>query len=247
MRAAMLLSSVLALAACNVSGHARENGDADEGPPGPKIKRNYALTGFEKIRLGGTHDVLVTVGPAASVSAEGDQKILDRLEIRVENGELRIGSKQRQGWFNSDHGGRDVTIRVTLPKLAAATIAGTGDMRIDKVEGDRFDGEISGTGDMDIASIRVGAVDFSIAGTGGITARGTAQSTNVSVAGTGDVNAAGLVSRTAKISVMGPGNVSANASESADVSVMGPGDVTMSGAGRCTIHKMGPGDVRCGG
>src|SRR5215213_2437977 len=182
MRAAILLTSVLALAACNVSGHARDNGDSDDGPAGPTIKRDYALSGFERIELAGSPDVIVTVGPAASVSAEGDQKTLDRLDIRVENGELKIGSKKRNGWFHSDSNRRHVTIRVTLPKLAAASIAGSGDMRIDKVEGEKFGGAIAGSGDMDIAALRVGAADFSIAGSGGITARGSAQTTNVSIA-----------------------------------------------------------------
>jgi len=246
MRSALLLTSVLALAACNVSGHARDNGDTDEGPVGPTIKRDYALSGFERIRLAGSHDVVVTVGPAAAVSAEGDQRTLDRLEIKVENGELRIGSKKRNGWFSGENRSRGVTIRVTLPKLAAASIAGSGDMRIDKVEGDRFGGEIAGSGDMEIAALKVGAADFSIAGSGGVTARGSAESSSISIAGSGDVDTAGLTARTAKISVMGSGNVSANVSESADVSVMGSGDVEMSGAGRCTVHKMGSGDVRCG-
>jgi hypothetical protein len=228
MRAAILLTSVLALAACNVC--------------------DYALSGFERIELAGSPDVIVTVGPAASVSAEGDQKTLDRLDIRVENGELKIGSKKRGGWFHSDNDhGRHVTIRVTLPKLAAASIAGSGDMRIDKVEGDRFGGAIAGSGDMEIAALKVGAADFSIAGSGAVSAKGSAESTNVSIAGSGDVDVAGVTARTAKISVMGSGNVSANASESADVSVMGSGDVTMTGTGRCTTHKMGSGDVRCGG
>lgn len=245
MRAALLLTSVLALAACNVSGHARDNGDSDEGPVGPKIKRDYALTGFDRIKLAGSPNVIVTVGPAAAVSAEGDQKTLDRLEMRVENGVLRIGNKKSKGWFNTDSASREVTIRVTVPKLAGASISGSGDIRIDRVEGDRFGGEIAGSGDLDIAALRVGAADFSIAGSGAVTARGSADSTNVSIAGSGDVDAAGLASKTAKISVMGSGNVSANVSESADVSVMGSGDVTMNGAGRCTVHKMGSGDVRC--
>ncbi len=247
MRAAILLASVLALAACNVSGHARDKDDYDDGPAGPTIKRNYALSGFERIDLAGSPDVIVTVGPAASVSAEGDQKTLDRLDIRVENGELKIGRKKQGGWFHSDMRLRPVTIRVSLPKLAAASIAGSGDMRIDKVEGERFGGEIAGSGDMEIAALKVGAADFSIAGSGGMKASGTAASSNVSIAGSGDVDTAGLAARTAKISVMGSGNVSANASESADISVMGSGDVTMTGTARCTTHKMGSGDIRCGG
>jgi hypothetical protein len=243
MRAAILLASALALSACHVSGHTRDA--RDEGPRGPTVKRNYPVSGFERIKLAGSHDVIVTVGGAPSVSAEGDAASLDRLDVRVEGGQLKVGTKRQDGWFNFDRHGSRVVIHVTVPKLAGASIAGSGDMRIDKVEGNAFDGEIAGSGDMDIASLRVGHADFSIAGSGGITARGNAQSSNVSIAGSGDIDAGGLETRTAKIAVMGSGDVRGNVSESADVSVMGSGDVTMSGAGRCTVHKMGSGDVHC--
>ena len=197
MRSALLLTSVLALAACNVSGHARDNGDADEGPAGPTIKRDYRARRLRADPLAGSHDVIVTVGPAAAVSAEGDQRTLDRLEIKVENGELRIGSKKRNGWFNSDNNrGRGVTIRVTVPKLAAASIAGSGDMRIDKVEGDRFGGRYrADPATWTSQRCEVGAADFSIAGSGGVTARGSADSSSVSIAGSGDVDTAGLTAQ----------------------------------------------------
>jgi hypothetical protein len=244
MRAAILLASVLALGACNVSGHARES--REHIARGPTVKRDYQVSDFERIKLAGSHDVTVAVGPAASVSAEGDAESLDRLEIRVDGGTLRVGSKRDGKWFSWDHDGRRVVVHVTVPRLSGAEIAGSGDLRMDKIEGDRFDGEIAGSGDMDIALLRVGHANFSIAGSGGITARGSAQKTNVSIAGSGDVDVGGFETRTASISVMGSGDVRANATETADVSVMGSGDVTMSGPARCSIHKMGSGDVHCG-
>src|SRR3546814_10615499 len=70
-----------------------------------------------------------------------------------------------------------VTVYVTTPILAGAAIGGSGDMRIDAVEGGSFSASIGGSGDMDIASLRVGSADFSIAGSGGIHAAGTATRT----------------------------------------------------------------------
>jgi putative autotransporter adhesin-like protein len=242
--AAILLTSVLALAACNVSGHSR--GDRDDGPSGPMTQRDFPVGNFERVSLGGPHDVVVTVGGTPSVRAEGDAKSLDRLEIEVDNGELRIGSK-KGSWSFGSHGRSRVTVHVTVPRLSAAAIGGSGDMRIDRVEGERFAGAIGGSGDMNIAALRVGHADFSIAGSGGISARGAVQTASLSIAGSGDIDAGELESRTAKVSVVGSGDVRARAMETADVSVMGSGDVTMSGPAKCNVHKMGPGDVRCEG
>jgi hypothetical protein len=246
MRALLLLTSALALAACN-KGRGHDGRDGDEITlSGKNGARAFQVGGFEKIALRGPHDVVVTVGGAPSVRAEGDTALLERMEIKVEGGELVIGSKHRNSWsWGGSHDQPKIVVHVTVPALAAASIEGSGDIKIDKVEGERFGGAIGGSGDLSIGSVRVRNADFSIAGSGGISAKGSADSTDISIAGSGDVDAGELLAKTAKVSVMGSGDVRANASESANVSVMGSGDVTMSGTAKCTVSKMGSGDVRC--
>ena len=241
---ALILTSAIAIAACTNGADAREN----EGGGGRTASRDFQVGSFEKVALRGSHDVIVTVGGAPSVRAEGDADAIDRLEISVEDGELRIGTERHSGWsFGGKRDRHKVVIHVTVPALAGASLAGSGDIRIDKVEGDRFAGSIAGSGDLDIAAVRVGRADFSIAGSGGITAKGAADSSNISIAGSGSIDAGGLVAKTAKVSVAGSGDVRANATETADVSVMGSGDVTMSGSARCKVSKMGSGNVSCPG
>ena len=77
-----------------------------------------------------------------SIRAEGDKALLEKLEIRVENGVLQIGYKKGNwsfGW-RKDHG--PVTVHVSAPSLTGAEVAGSGDMKIDKVDGGDFAGEI---------------------------------------------------------------------------------------------------------
>src|SRR3546814_8733155 len=71
-------------------------------------------------------------------------------------------TKKDRGWFGSSGSRRPVTVYVTTPILAGAAIGGSGDMRIDAVEGGSFSASIGGSGDMDIASLRVRSADFSI-------------------------------------------------------------------------------------
>lgn len=243
MRALLLLTSALALAACNKSG-AHESDEIK--PSGKDGARAFQVGAFQKIALRGAHDVIVTVGGAPSVRAEGDTALLEKLEITVEGDELIIGSKRKKGFsFSTDNNRSKVVVHVTVPALSAAAIEGSGDIRIDKVEGESFAGAIGGSGDLSVEAVRVRSAAFSIAGSGAISAKGGADSTDISIAGSGDIDAAGLESKTAKISVMGSGDVHANATESATVSVMGSGDVTMSGSAKCTVNKMGSGNVSC--
>lgn len=238
MRATLPLAALLMLGACSVSTDS-----------GPTVHRDFPVAGsFQKIALTGSTDVVVTVGGAASVRAEGGKKAIDRLEIKVENGELSIGSKQRDG-FSWDFGGshhNHAIVYVTLPSIAGASVTGSGDMKIDKVSGNGFDGSATGSGDLQIASLEVGQAHFNVTGSGDVKATGKAQQASITVAGSGDFIASGLEIGAATVSVIGSGDVTARATQSADVSVMGSGDVTLSGPAKCTIHKMGSGDVHCG-
>lgn len=241
MRGAILgaiLVPVLMLGACSI-GEASENG-------GRREARDFAVGAFDKISLLGSPNVIVTVGGAPSVRAEGDGRLLEKLEVKVENGILRIGYKKGNwslGW-GKDHG--PVTVHVSTPSLTGAEVAGSGDMKIDKVEGGDFAGEIAGSGEIELASMRARKASFAIAGSGGVTANGTAETADFSIAGSGDVRAGGLEVKRASVSIAGSGNVETKATESADIDIMGSGDVLVSGGAKCSVNKMGSGDVRCG-
>ena len=238
MRRALILATVFALAACNMAA------DAQEGSlgSGPVTQRSYQLAGFTGVSVAGPHDVIVRVGPAHSVRAEGPADILERLEVKLDGRDLEIGMK-KGSWRVKGK----TLIHVTMPAIESAAVAGSGDIRIDRVEGSRFAASIGGSGDMDVGTIRVGEASFSVAGSGNIRAVGNANRSKVSIAGSGDVNLEALEAQTASVSIVGSGDVRARAMQTADVSIMGSGDVSMSGTAKCSVSKMGGGSVRCGG
>ena len=246
MRGSIILAGLTsaALAACNMGAGHDEEGEARSG--GPKVARTFNLAGFDSVSLGGAANVVVTVGGAHSVRAEGPQHDLDRLEIKVDGSTLEIGTRrEKRRWFSSDHGGAAITIHVTLPALKAAAIGGSGDIVIDKVEGESFAAAIGGSGDIEVKSMRVGEAAFAIGGSGGIAAAGTAQRSAISIGGHGDVRAENLETRSTQVSIAGSGEVRAKAMDTADVTVVGSGDVEIAGTAKCKVSKIGSGDVRC--
>lgn len=236
MRKAMLLLPVLLLGGCNV---AFGQGSHE------RATRDYQVGAFDKIDLAGSPDVIVRTGGGPSVRAEGDREAIDRLEIRVENGTLRIGRKSSVGWSFGWHHER-LRIYVTAPALTGVAIAGSGDIRVDKVAGPRFDASVAGSGDLAVGHMEVGEASFSIAGSGDISAAGKTGRAKLSTAGSGDMRMGGLETGTASVSVMGSGDVQLRATQSADISIMGSGDVHVAGTTNCNVHKAGSGDARCG-
>lgn len=241
---ALITASLVALAGCGFAADA-ERGAEGEPVAGRSDQRSYRVGPFDSVSLGGHHNVIVRVGPAVSVRAEGPAEELDRLKIEVDDGDLEIGTRRE---FANLRGRRQpVTVYVTLPRLTAAAIGGSGRMRIDRVEGGDFSASIGGSGDMEVASLRVEEAEFSIAGSGGLAAAGSARSQDISIAGSGDLDLSKFESRTASVSIAGSGGVRTRATQSADVSIIGSGDVEIGGGAKCSVSKMGSGSVRCTG
>jgi hypothetical protein len=241
MRFILISASLMMLGGCNMSADARQS----DGGEGQGTERRFNLGGFDTVSLAGPHDVIVTTGPAHSVRAEGDPETLDRLKIEVEGSNLKIGAERGSWSFGWKNVGKTI-IHVSMPAIRGTAIAGSGDMRVDRVQSDRFTASIAGSGDLQIGSLKARDAKFSIAGSGNIRASGSAERADISVAGSGDVDLGSLETKAAGVSIVGSGDVRARAMEVADVSIMGSGDVTLSGSARCMVNKRGSGNVRCG-
>lgn len=223
--------------------------NSDDGGPAPVVaaaeNQTYDVAPFEEISTVGPQDVEIAFGETPSVRAEGSPEALGLLEVVVDNGELVIRPKSRFGgdWERLE----GATYFVTLPRLERVSMAGSGNIRIDRIESDSFVGDIAGSGRLAIADMKVGRADFSIGGSGSVSAAGTSGDTRVSIGGQGEVEAAGLRNETARISIGGVGEVELTVTEEADVSIAGSGDVEITGPARCSVSKFGVGDVRCNG
>lgn len=234
----LMLVATLPLAAC---GHSSaDTPGVPGGGSGPA--RSFAVADFSGVEVTGSDDVEVSTGTGFSVRAEGDPGELDKLRVVRDGATLRIG---RTPGF-SFGAGRKTTVFVTMPRISAATLSGSGDIAIDHVDGDRFSGATSGSGDLSVRALRVGALDLSISGSGDMAVAGQARSLKAEVSGSGDVDARQLKAGDASVDVAGSGDVSAVVTGSARVSVDGSGDVDLGDVARCQISKTGSGSVRCG-
>jgi hypothetical protein len=241
MRLLLICAAALPMCACHASWE-KDGGHAAQ-PSGPATARAYDAAGFTAVALEGSDDVQVRYADKFSVRAEGQAKVLDQLDIRVVGTTLKIGRKHNDGWmWNEDHGAK---ITVTLPHLVAASVAGSGNMDVDRGEGD-FAGSIGGSGDLKVAQLQAGSVDLSIGGSGNLTVGGTASALKAATAGSGDIDAKGLTVSSATVSVVGSGNVRGTVKGEANVSLAGSGDVELGGGAHCTVSSVGSGEAHCG-
>ncbi|GAA0736097.1 head GIN domain-containing protein [Sphingomonas japonica] len=238
---AIWLLAALPLAAC---GGNAASGEAGAAAAQGGVTRDYPVRDFTRVELRGSDDVEVRTGGAFAIRATGDPASIERLEIKKVGDELRIGRKGRDGfrWRDDDKG---VTITVTMPAIRGGSLAGSGDLTIDRAEGD-FDADLAGSGDLTVGALAGGAVRLSVAGSGALSAAGTADRLVLDIAGSGDIRAEQLRARTAEVSIAGSGDASAAVNGPAQVSLVGSGSADLGSAARCTVSKVGSGEARCG-
>jgi hypothetical protein len=233
----------LGLAVCAVALALPQAGSAQAGA----VARNYPVGVFDSIGVAGSNLVIVHVGGAPAVSATGPAEILDKMEVVVERGELQIRPRRQ---FRDHFEWNDLkraTFTVTAPRLNAASLAGSGEMRVDRAEGSKFAASVAGSGNLHIATMRVQQADFSMAGSGNIIAHGSAGRADLSVAGSGNVRTRGVAVRNASVSIAGSGTAEVTAEDTANVSIIGSGTADIAGRARCSVSRIGSGHAHCNG
>lgn len=241
MRKAMafgLLAATVALAACN---------HASGEDAGPNVSRNFQVSGFNSLEVAGPYEVQVRTGSGPSVSANGPQKMIDHLVVEVKGDKLLIHPEAQRGFHFGWHYNGKVHVEVTVPQLAGAAIAGSGDIHVNEVKGSAFEGSVAGSGSLGLDTVDVQTLKLSIAGSGDVkAASGRAQNVKYEIGGSGDIDAKGVEAQTADVSIAGSGSVAAHATGTANVDIMGSGDVDMTGGAKCSVNKQGSGTVHCG-
>ena len=239
MRKSLVAALIAASAATSACGQTR---GADGGPT---VSRNYQVGNFQQIEVAGPYDVQVRTGGNPGVSATGGQNLLEHTVVEVKGDKLVI-RPERKGWFQGWSARGKANFAVTVPELRAATIAGSGDIQVDKVHGDSFEGTVAGSGGLNVGQLDVQTLKIEIAGSGGAKAMGgRAQSGSFDIAGSGDIDARGIQTQAADVSIAGSGSIAAHASSTAKVNIMGSGDVEITGGAKCSVTKAGSGEVRC--
>jgi hypothetical protein len=240
MRISLAAAIIAASAATSACGQMHDDG-------GPTVSRNFQVGNFHQIKVAGNYDVTVQTGANPGVAAEGSQKLLDKTIVEVRGDELLIHPEDHNGFSLFHFGTRGKAhFTVTVPQLTAATLAGSGNLDVNGVSGDHFEGTLAGSGDLGIGSANLKSMKLSLAGSGDVkVGSGQVESAEYSIVGAGDVDASGVTSQQVKVSIAGSGDFKAHATGTADVSIMGAGDVTVTGGAKCSVHKSGAGDVHC--
>ncbi|MDB5916180.1 MAG: hypothetical protein JWR40_414 [Massilia sp.] len=220
-----------------------------------------AVGNVSAINVSGPLEVLVRVGPAASLEVDADSNLLPMIRTEVSGGVLRMWVEGSVRSTNS------LRVTYTAPMLLEASASGSGRLTISELNGaplnftksgsgaanlsgrvSRLDVRHSGSGAINAGALRTHDANLALSGSGRMSlgpVEGSALT--ASLHGSGSLQASGKVaSLNARVHGSGGADLTTLVSEQADLSVEGSGDITAhvaralvaqsTGSGRITVY-----------
>ncbi len=214
--------------------------------PAAAAEKRYGLTSFETIEVGTDVDVEVVTRAPVSAVATGSADALDRLTLETRDGRLVIGQKTYAGDENRRTPRGPVTIRINAANLRAATLAGAGSLKIDRLKGARVTIGLRGPGRVSVDAIEADRLSVAMIGNGTMTLAGKAKQGQMTLSGAGVVDAGKLAIDDLVSDSEGAGDHILNAVKTAAVTMRGVGKTVVLGRPACTVRNLGSGTVSCG-
>lgn len=201
-----------------------------------------AAAQFHGVTLAGEDTLVVRRGEHWQIRASGSAATLAQLRYEVRKGHLVVGR-----YWNGTRAPGKARIEVTLPALDTVTLAGSGDISVDAMDGRGADATVAGSGTLAVANVRTGSLSATLAGSGHLRLVGSATRGSITIAGSGTVDAPNLTLGNASVTIAGSGRGILRASGKVTSSVVGSGSATIAGTRDCSQSRIGSGRVTCTG
>jgi hypothetical protein len=215
------------------------------GGGGNMISQTRAVSGYDRISLEGTGEVIVVQGSQESVRVEAPENLINNVKTEVQNGTLIFSQDSGRFWFNFGAWG-NVKYYVTVTNVSGLTIAGSGSLQAADLKAKSLDVTVSGSGSGNIG-VRADSLVVQISGSGSLKLTGAATQETVTISGSGSYNGRDLQADQAKVTVTGSGSGNVRVATSLDAVVAGSGSVSYWGNPKVSQTVTGSGSVNKAG
>ncbi len=203
------------------------------------------VRGFTSVTLAGIGTVYITQGPTESVRIEAEDNLIPYFDTSVVGSTLKIGLKDQYMGISMQPT-RPVKFYVTLPRLEAVTLAGSGDIIASKVQAGAFAISLLGSGNISTDALTATNLDIQLSGSGNINLRTvSANQVTATIAGSGDIQVEALTADKISSKTAGSGNITIGGKvtdQSAEI--LGSGDYLAGGlkSATATVRVTGSGN-----
>lgn len=204
--------------------------------------RHYDLSGFDEVDLSNQGNVELVADVNSFVEVETHPNLFKVLDLKVDNGELKLRTKKGQSIGKYDK----LTFYVHAPLIRKVEVSGSGSVKGGPgiaVGIEEFEAEVSGSGEINIVGIVAQRVDADISGSGNVALSGNTPNAELEVSGSGNIRAFELVSAKTRARISGSGNIETTTTDNLDVNISGSGNVRYKGTPTININSSGSGNL----
>lgn len=184
---------------------------------GHVVTQARPLAGFEAVEVGGPIEVDIRIGPQTAVTVEFDDNLQPQIQAALHGKTLVIDS---QGSWSADD---DPKVHITLPALGAVSSSGSGNLKLEGLDG--------------------GDLALRLAGSGDLAASGRVDRLALLLNGSGDMKLYDLKATQARVRLNGTGDMELSVSDTLEAALYGTGDVRYRGEARVKSQVYGTGAV----
>jgi len=197
------------------------------------------LDPFNRIFFNNVGNLHISQGNESKIEIRAQQVVIDKLDIRVVNGDLRISST---ACFNGSDYQLDIT--VTTPEIVEIEMNGVGNLSTDpQITAETLTVKFSGVTNTFSMDLNVDSLTTYQSGTGIITYSGIAVKHTILFSGEGGMNAYNLSTQWADIHVTGVGDLFVSVSDYLKVELTSVGNVYYRGDPTIDKTEIGIGRV----
>jgi hypothetical protein len=202
---------------------------------------------FNSLHFKGIGEVFLFQGDVCKLQMEGDQERLEKVRAEVNDGILTITypSDLADGtdikWTDNE---QRLRFYVTLKHLTTLDLAGAGDIRAEKFQGENLSLAHSGAGLIALKGLCYRELDICHSGLGEIELEGEAQIQNVELTGEGGYQAENLRTQAANVSLVGEGSARIWVEADLNANISGAGSIEVQGAPNVKETNSGLGKIK---
>jgi len=162
--------------------------------------KQFEVANFRSINIGGAFLIRIQKGDSFKVVADGREDDVDDIEVKVENGQLRIGNQNKSKRFNNTH---RVGLTITLPTVETIDLSGA---TLAKVTGFNNVNELKvgiAGASKTVIDIDAQKLNLNVSGASKVELHGSAKNLDADLAGTCTLDAEQMQIQSADVSASG--------------------------------------------
>ncbi len=204
-------------------------------------KINIDADDFTGISFGVAGNLTLEQGNSFKVVLEGDEDLLDAIEVKVRDGRLTI---RKPNWRQARN--EKLTVYVTMPEIESLSVSGSGTLtNKGSLKCDKLKIGLSGSGDVELDGLTANILDIGISGSGGVNLEGNgAEDASISISGSGGVTAEDFKLEKMEVSISGSGRCKVWVEDSLRARVSGSGSIYYKGDPNIDSKSSGSGSVK---